>query len=256
MSIFTTAKISAYIQGHPVWVPIVGKLARDTNLRVLCVQYRKCLDEASAYPAPLLDAMAAWRYLTVTLGFPAENIILAGDSAGGHCSLAVLRQLHAQGLPLPGGVALSSPWTDFTSTFDSWKRNTDDILSRGKLLLAVKSVTRHYDKSEVAGEFFSPAFAPPGHWEFLAKTPVFMSYGTEEAFEDEIRATAKSMRADGVDVKLFEVRCVPGYADRQDVDGLHDAPVLPFQPEKAYQGYLDGLKDVLHKAEAKNSARK
>lgn len=42
-------------------------LARD--LRVFSPNYRKCLDDASAFPAPLLDCLAGYQYLVDELGF-------------------------------------------------------------------------------------------------------------------------------------------------------------------------------------------
>lgn len=39
-----------------------------------------------------------------------ENIIIAGDSAGGGLSLALLMYLRDNDYPLPGGAILMSPW--------------------------------------------------------------------------------------------------------------------------------------------------
>jgi acetyl esterase/lipase len=44
------------------------------------------------------------------LGIPPENIILAGDSAGGGLSLALLMYLRDNSYPLPSGGILMSPW--------------------------------------------------------------------------------------------------------------------------------------------------
>jgi len=195
---------SAYIRGHPLYTPLAGKLARDTSLRVFGVQYRKCLDDASAFPAPLLDTLAAWRCLTTTLGFAPSNILVTGESAGGHLTLALVQQLSALDLPLPGAIAICSPWVDMTMSLPSWQRNKNDILCKPALELAVRSATRHYDESTKAG-WFSPAFAPKGHWSFLAAVPAFVSVGTAEAFEDEIEKLAEGMRGDGVDVTLWRV---------------------------------------------------
>ena len=44
------------------------------------------------------------------LHIPPENIIIAGDSAGGGLSLALLLYLRDNGFTLPGGAILFSPW--------------------------------------------------------------------------------------------------------------------------------------------------
>ncbi|RDL37192.1 uncharacterized protein BP5553_04625 [Venustampulla echinocandica] len=48
-----------------------------------------------------------------------STIILAGDSAGGGMVLSMLVTLRDQGLPLPAGAVLISPWVDLTNSFPS-----------------------------------------------------------------------------------------------------------------------------------------
>lgn len=194
-----------YIRGHPLWTSFPHRLARETGRRVYSAQYRKTLDDETAFPAPLLDALAAWRYVTTVLGFEPSSIIVSGDSAGAHLSLALCQQLDALALPLPGGLALASPWVDFTCSFPSWNEHSLDYLSKGKLQRAIASATRHYAPEEVRGAFFSPALAPAGHWKFMADVPVFVSTGGLEAFTGEDEALVERMRADGVAVTIFKV---------------------------------------------------
>ena len=44
------------------------------------------------------------------LHIPSENIIIAGDSAGGGLSLALVMYLRDNDYPLPAGIVLMSPW--------------------------------------------------------------------------------------------------------------------------------------------------
>jgi acetyl esterase/lipase len=48
-----------------------------------------------------------------------NTIILAGDSAGGGMVLSMLITLRDQGIPLPAGAILISPWVDLTHSFPS-----------------------------------------------------------------------------------------------------------------------------------------
>ncbi|KAJ4416991.1 hypothetical protein N0V82_006440 [Gnomoniopsis sp. IMI 355080] len=48
-----------------------------------------------------------------------EHVVLAGDSAGGALSLALLLIIRDQRLPMPAGASLISPWVDLTHSFPS-----------------------------------------------------------------------------------------------------------------------------------------
>jgi acetyl esterase/lipase len=56
-----------------------------------------------------------------------ERIVIAGDSAGGGLSLALLQVIRDSGLPAPAGGVLISPWCDFTHSFPSIITNTDTV---------------------------------------------------------------------------------------------------------------------------------
>ena len=67
------------------------------------------------FPATLVDAwLAYWRLLAA--GFDPDKIAIAGDSAGGGLSLALLLALRDAGLPLPAAGVCLSPWTDLALT--------------------------------------------------------------------------------------------------------------------------------------------
>src|SRR3546814_11577233 len=48
-------------------------------------------------------------------GFSAEELVLAGDSAGGHLAFAVALEATAQGIT-PAGIVGLSPWLEFDNT--------------------------------------------------------------------------------------------------------------------------------------------
>ncbi|QGA14814.1 hypothetical protein EYB26_002470 [Talaromyces marneffei] len=81
------------------------------------------------------NAHSAYR-LSPQFPFPyPTEIILAGDSAGGGMVLAMLVILRDQGIPLPAGAILISPWADLTHSFPSVARasNFDYIPEYGFL---------------------------------------------------------------------------------------------------------------------------
>ncbi|GAB0134560.1 hypothetical protein EsDP_00002925 [Epichloe bromicola] len=89
--------------------------ARKLKARVLAPKYR--LAPQFPFPCGLQDCLAAYLYL-LTVQDP-STIILAGDSAGGGMVLSMLCILRDQGLPLPAGGILISPWVDLTHSFPS-----------------------------------------------------------------------------------------------------------------------------------------
>lgn len=100
--------------------------------RSFSLDYRLCVPgrpEIGSYPAALLDALAGYRYLVGECGFEPENIVVAGDSAGGNLALALCRYLRDEGLDgMPGAMLLLSPWSD-TSRSHSGPTNAPNKLS-------------------------------------------------------------------------------------------------------------------------------
>ena len=61
------------------------------------------------FPGQIHDVVSAYMRL-LDLKIPSENIIVAGDSAGGALTLVLLMYLRDNGYPLPSGAILFSPW--------------------------------------------------------------------------------------------------------------------------------------------------
>jgi monoterpene epsilon-lactone hydrolase len=84
-------------------------LSRLTGLPVFTVDYR--LAPRHRFPTAADDVRAGWSWLTAQV--PAERIVIAGDSAGGHLSVDLLLQpdVAARG---PAALVLFSPLIDLT----------------------------------------------------------------------------------------------------------------------------------------------
>ncbi|ROV88525.1 hypothetical protein VSDG_09346 [Cytospora chrysosperma] len=89
--------------------------ARKLKARVFAPDYR--LSPQFPFPCGLQDCLAAYLYL-LTVQEP-NTIVLAGDSAGGGMVLSMLVTMRDQGIPLPAGAVLISPWCDLTHSFPS-----------------------------------------------------------------------------------------------------------------------------------------
>ena len=73
---------------------------------VLTVDYRVAPEYP--FPAALEDALLAYEWL-LSQGYPPENIIIAGDSAGGGLALATVLYLRDNDRPLPAAVITCPP---------------------------------------------------------------------------------------------------------------------------------------------------
>lgn len=99
-----------------------SKLAHVTGYDVLSFEYR--LAPEHPYPVAVEDAMRAWDYLMYQ-GYGAENVTVAGDSAGGNLALVLCRRLKAAGRRMPRALLLMSPWTDMTMSGASYRERVE-----------------------------------------------------------------------------------------------------------------------------------
>ncbi len=93
----------------------IQRHARKLKARVIAPRYR--LAPQFPFPCGLQDCLAVYLYL-LTIHEPNE-IILAGDSAGGGMVLTLMCILRDRSIPLPAGGILISPWVDLSSSFPS-----------------------------------------------------------------------------------------------------------------------------------------
>ncbi|RDW64588.1 hypothetical protein BP6252_10239 [Coleophoma cylindrospora] len=114
-------KVMFYIHGGAYYLGAIGHLgqiqrhARKLKGRVFAPRYR--LAPQFPFPCAIQDILSAYLYLLTIQHH--SNIVIAGDSAGGGLCVALLLILRDQGIPLPAGASLISPWVDLTCSFPS-----------------------------------------------------------------------------------------------------------------------------------------
>ncbi|MFD1846287.1 alpha/beta hydrolase [Arthrobacter flavus] len=152
---------------RPHWW-IIAALIRATGATVTVPLYRLAPEHSFRETYDYLAAV----YRLVLTTTRADDVILAGDSAGG--GLAVGQALHfaALGLPQPGHLILFSPWLDVTGTNPAIQQ-----YDRVDPMLAVPGAVEA-GKWWAAGEdpkhhLLSPVFALPGA---LAELPPITLY--------------------------------------------------------------------------------
>ncbi|RKF74939.1 AB hydrolase superfamily protein C4A8.06c [Golovinomyces cichoracearum] len=93
----------------------IQRHAQKLEARVFAPKYR--LAPQFPFPCGLYDCLAAYMYL-ISVQDP-NTIVMAGDSAGGGMILSMMIIMRDQGIPLPAGAILISPWVDLTHSFPS-----------------------------------------------------------------------------------------------------------------------------------------
>jgi len=168
-------------------------LVRVTEMRILLPEYR--LAPENPFPAALEDALSAYHWL-LEKGFEPENIIIAGDSAGGGLALATTLALRDAEEALPAAVVCLSPWADLALAGASYqtKAKTDPILSMKKLHHWALCYT---DEDNLSNPLVSPVYA-----DYQGFPPILIHVGSEEIMLDDAVQVAEKAKAVGVDVTL------------------------------------------------------
>ena len=89
----------------------VAALSVATGRPAFLLDYRRAPEHP--FPAAADDALAAYRWLLAS-GYRPEQIVVSGDSAGGHLTAGLLADLSRLRLPMPGAAVLFSPFLDLT----------------------------------------------------------------------------------------------------------------------------------------------
>ncbi|KAH7045333.1 acetyl-hydrolase [Macrophomina phaseolina] len=200
------------------------------------------------FPAALLDALVAYLSLlypppgSYHAPVPASKIILAGDSAGGNLALVLMQTLlqwhraaspsntpspsHIPTLsfhgadvpvPLPGGMALASPWADLTRALPSQRTNARYDYLPGTEWHAARyppcpiwpatppRAHLHADGEALLHPLVSPV-VPGARWEGCP--PVLVQVG-QEMMSDESAVLVRRMEKQGVSVRWMQFEAMP-----------------------------------------------
>ncbi|MEG2206581.1 MAG: alpha/beta hydrolase [Clostridia bacterium] len=165
---------------------------------VFTLDYR--LFPAYPYPSQQNDVMDAWIFLTQTLGYAPEQILLAGDSAGGNLVLNLCLRLRDSGSAMPLGMVAMSPWADLSNSGPSHVTNaTNDPtfgLSKkdfdGSTPVGVP--TTYIEGLHVRDPYLSPTFG-----DYIGFPPMLLQAGGEEILLSDSQLIAQNARAHGVD---------------------------------------------------------
>jgi monoterpene epsilon-lactone hydrolase len=170
----------------------VSYLAYASGIRALSINYR--LAPENPFPAGLDDCVMAYEWLLHS-GISSQKIVVAGDSAGGNLTLALLVALHDTGKPLPAGAVALSPATDLALTGASLKTRAhlDPVLANLGSNTIIKDYITDHDPRE---PLISPLYA-----NLHGLPPLLIHVGDHETLlDDAVRFGARACDS-GVDAK-------------------------------------------------------
>ncbi len=172
---------------------LVSHIAREAGIRALLPEYR--LAPEHPFPAALDDATNVYRRLLAD-GHAPENIVIAGDSAGGGLTMATLLKLRDLGLPQPALGCLLSPWLDLAAEGESMqtRREEDPWFSPEDF----PHVTRFYcDDSQLRSPLVSPVYADASRL-----CPIHIQVGDHEILLSDSERLAGNVRDAGGEVGI------------------------------------------------------
>lgn len=230
-----------YLLDPATYRPTTSRLAQETGGRVFNVRYR--LAPSNPFPAALLDCFTAYLSLLYPPPgaphdpVPANEIVFAGDSAGGTCCTALLQlllQLHRSNpdpsqaprvkfhgrdvaIPLPAGLALTSPWLDITRGLPS----IEDLAKYDYLPPPSQTDKREFPPCDMwpsnppradlyceASALLHPLVSPLAAGDWRGAPPLFFSVG-QEMLRDEDAVLARRAAVQGVRVVWREFETMP-----------------------------------------------
>lgn len=161
---------------------------------VLSPDYRVAPEDP--FPAALDDVVFAYRWLLEEKKYRPDQIVVAGDSAGGGLALALCHYAKDHGLPMPGGVITMSPWTDVTLSGDSYesKYEIDPLFGNSKENMLYQC--SYIGDADMENPYLSPLFG-----DFKGFPPMLMQVGSYEVLLDDTLAVSQKAKKAGVKLR-------------------------------------------------------
>lgn len=161
---------------------MTARIARTARVHVLAVDYRQL--PLAHITDSVDDAVEAYRYL-LDQGYRSDNVVFAGDSAGGGMAFSAALAVRERGLPMPAGIAAISPWADLDcSAKRAHPNEAHDAMLSGVILAVPGELGMARDGA------LDPAWSAVNH-DFTNMPPVFIQVGSLEVLLVDVDLLAR-----------------------------------------------------------------
>ena len=184
----------AYIFGASAgYVGLGGRLALALKAKVVLPDYR--LAPEHAYPTPIEDCLAVYKWL-LDEGHDPDQLVFAGDSAGGSLTVSVMVHARDAGLPLPAGGVAISPWADLEHTGSSMtsRHGIDPLCTKDALDVQARTF--------LAGAAANSPDASPVFADVSGLPPILVQIGENEVMLSGAMRLATHLAENGVRTTL------------------------------------------------------
>lgn len=195
------AYVGGSIESHG---PFACHISHDLQCKLYFLEYNCAPEYSLDYIKQ--QAIQAYQYMIDKLNIKPENIIIAGDSAGGGLTILTIQSLHKYNLQQPKAAAVIAPWGDMSNTIKSRfsRAKLDKTLCQGVLVSAAQLATGYsysakLDNIDLTTSQYSPI---NGHFNNLC--PLHVTVGTHEVLYDDSIVIAQKYREHSLDVTLKE----------------------------------------------------
>lgn len=196
----------------------VSKFADRCGYNNLVFEYR--LAPEHTYPAAVDDSVRVYKWL-LKKGYKSENILIAGESAGGGLTLALLLALKERKISLPKAAVAISPWTDLTCSGESYK-------TKGNVSVAPADSWIVFSKHYVGNNSANLPLISPLFGDLAGLPALFINSAVDDELFDDGRLFAEKAEKAGIDITFREgigmVHCYPLLAPmfKEATDALNE----------------------------------
>ncbi|WP_028933828.1 alpha/beta hydrolase [Pseudonocardia spinosispora] len=172
---------------------LVARISAAARMPALSLAYR--MVPVVPFEAEVEDCVAAYRWL-IDNGVAAADIVIMGDSAGGHLTFATALRAREEGLAAPGCLVSISGCLDLdlASKHSHANAAADPTGSMAALQFLVESIAGHLDLSD-------PAVSPI-HADLSGLPPTLLTVSSSEVLFEDSEIMAKRLAEAGVPCTL------------------------------------------------------
>jgi epsilon-lactone hydrolase len=175
---------------------LVSRLSENAGGPILSVDYRHPPEAPVA--TAIDDCVRAYEWL-LREGWAADQIVVAGDGAGGNLAFSTVQRLRDDEKPIPAGLVAMSGWFDLTMSADTIADDVsgDPLLSPVLAARCVNACVAGGDDVDPGVPWLSPVFARPD-----GLPPTLLQVGADERLRGDSELMAERLRKASVPCTL------------------------------------------------------